>query len=346
MSKKNNKIIVKYRFPEGYCEEYNNVEIDIDFDTSNPDRFKRVSKPGFNIETIAYQCFEGQYSRKIEVGGSNIKEVIFQNFDFTMSKKCDSTSYAVRDGVMLTFDHCKFQEFVPDYSGNPYQRCDGIIVFGHCLADYVKVYLAEFWMLVKNRIYGSCEISHGDLCMVGDVQMKRLKVQGKSTVRVHAEKAKLKIPTIDIDANTIQLINSVVDATSLGFSYDTLEIEHTDFSARKYQFNDDVWKFKKKTPISTDDPQNEQHLARARFLQVAKNLCQIANTANEMEANQYFTQMDEKSAKRIDGYRRQIVQLESMITQEERWNAKEKEQVGKTLLKRNAGSVLPSRPKS
>ena len=246
MSKKDNKIIVKYCFPEGHCEEYNNVEIDIDFDTSDPDRFKSVSKPGFNIETIAYQCFEGQYSRKIEVGGSNIKEVIFQNFDFTMSKKCDSSSYSVRDGVMVTFNHCKFQEFVPDDSVNPYQKCDGVIVFDHCLADYVKVYLAEFWMLGKNRIYGSCEISHGDLCMVGDVQMKRLKVHGKPTVRVHAEKAKLKIPTIDIDANTIELINSVVDATSLGFSYDTLKIEHTDFSARKYQFNDDVWKFKKK----------------------------------------------------------------------------------------------------
>lgn len=344
MSKKDNKIIVKYRFPEGYYEEYNNVEIDIDFDTENPDRFKRVSKPGFNIETIAYRCFDEQYSRKIEVGGPNIEEVIFQNFDFTMSKKCDSSSYSVSDGVMVTFNHCKFQEFVPDDSVNPYQKCDGVIVFDHCLADYVKIYLSDFWMEEKNRIYGSCEISHGDLFLHGNVQMKRLKVYGKPTVSV--SDAKLKIPEIEINADTIQLANSVVDATSLGFSYDTLKIEHTDFSARKYQFNDDVWKFKKKTPISTDDPQNEQHLARARFLQVAKNLCQIANTANEMEANQYFTQMDEKSAKRIDGYRRQIAQLESMIAQEERWNAKEKEQVGKTLLKRNAGSVLPSRPKS
>lgn len=344
MSKKDNKIIVKYRFPEGYYEEYNNVEIDIDFDTENPDRFKRVSKPGFNIETIAYRCFDEQYSRKIEVGGPNIEEVIFQNFDFTMSKKCDSSSYSVSDGVMVTFNHCKFQEFVPDDSVNPYQKCDGVIVFDHCLADYVKIYLSDFWMEEKNRIYGSCEISHGDLFLHGNVQMKRLKVHGKPTVSV--SDAKLKIPEIEINADTIQLANSVVDATSLGFSYDTLKIEHTDFSARKYQFNDDVWKFKKKTPISTDDPQNEQHLARARFLQVAKNLCQIANTANEMEANQYFTQMDEKSAKRIDGYRRQIAQLESMIAQEERWNAKEKKQVGKTLLKRNAGSVLPSRPKS
>jgi len=344
MSKKDNKIIVKYRFPEGYYEEYNNVEIDIDFDTENPDRFKRVSKPGFNIETIAYRCFDEQYSRKIEVGGPNIEEVIFQNFDFTMSKKCDSSSYSVSDGVMVTFNHCKFQEFVPDDSVNPYQKCDGVIVFDHCLADYVKIYLSDFWMEEKNRIYGSCEISHGDLFLHGNVQMKRLKVYGKPTVSV--SDAKLKIPEIEINADTIQLANSVVDATSLGFSYDTLKIEHTDFSARRYQFNDDAWKFKKKTLISTDDPQNEQHLARARFLQVAKNLCQIANTANEMEANQYFTQMDEKSAKRIDGYRRQIVQLESMITQEERWNAKEKEQVGKTLLKRNAGSVLPSRPKS
>lgn len=344
MSKKDNKIIVKYRFPEGYYEEYNNVEIDIDFDTENPDRFKRVSKPGFNIETIAYRCFDEQYSRKIEVGGPNIEEVIFQNFDFTMSKKCDSSSYSVSDGVMVTFNHCKFQEFVPDDSVNPYQKCDGVIVFDHCLADYVKIYLSDFWMEEKNRIYGSCEISHGDLFLHGNVQIKRLKVYGKPTVSV--SDAKLKIPEIEINADTIQLANSVVDATSLGFSYDTLKIEHTDFSARKYQFNDDVWKFKKKTPISTDDPQNEQHLARARFLQVAKNLCQIANTANEMEANQYFTQMDEKSAKRIDGYRRQIAQLESMIAQEERWNAKEKKQVGKTLLKRNAGSVLPSRPKS
>lgn len=344
MSKKDNKIIVKYRFPEGYYEEYNNVEIDIDFDTENPDRFKRVSKPGFNIETIAYRCFDEQYSRKIEVGGPNIEEVIFQNFDFTMSKKCDSSSYSVSDGVMVTFNHCKFQEFVPDDSVNLYQKCDGVIVFDHCLADYVKIYLSDFWMEEKNRIYGSCEISHGDLFLHGNVQMKRLKVYGKPTVSV--SDAKLKIPEIEINADTIQLANSVVDATSLGFSYDTLKIEHTDFSARKYQFNDDVWKFKKKTPISTDDPQNEQHLARARFLQVAKNLCQIANTANEMEANQYFTQMDEKSAKRIDGYRRQIAQLESMIAQEERWNAKEKKQVGKTLLKRNAGSVLPSRPKS
>lgn len=344
MSKKDNKIIVKYRFPEGYYEEYNNVEIDIDFDTENPDRFKRVSKPGFNIETIAYRCFDEQYSRKIEVGGPNIEEVIFQNFDFTMSKKCDSSSYSVSDGVMVTFNHCKFQEFVPDDSVNPYQKCDGVIVFDHCLADYVKIYLSDFWMEEKNRIYGSCEISHGDLFLHGNVQMKRLKVYGKPTVSV--SDAKLKIPEIEINADTIQLANSVVDATSLGFSYDTLKIEHTDFSARRYQFNDDAWKFKKKTLISTDDPQNEQHLARARFLQVAKNLCQIANTANEMEANQYFTQMDEKSAKRIDGYRRQIVQLESMITQEERWNAKEKEHVGKTLLKRNAGSVLPSRPKS
>lgn len=344
MSKKDNKIIVKYCFPEGHCEEYNNVEIDIDFDTSDPDRFKSVSKPGFNIETIAYQCFEGQYSRKIEVGGSNIKEVIFQNFDFTMSKKCDSSSYSVSDGVMVTFNHCKFQEFVPDDSVNPYQKCDGVIVFDHCLADYVKIYLSDFWMEEKNRIYGSCEISHGDLFLHGNVQMKRLKVHGKPTVSV--SDAKLKIPEIEINADTIQLANSVVDSTSLDFSYDALKIEHTDFSARRYQFNDDAWKFKKKTLISTDDPQNEEHLARARFLQVAKNLCQIANTANEMEANQYFTQMDEKSAKRIDGYRRQIVQLESMITQEERWNAKEKEQVGKTLLKRNAGSVLPSRPKS
>ena len=344
MSKKDNKIIVKYRFPEGYYEEYNNVEIDIDFDTENPDRFKRVSKPGFNIETIAYRCFDEQYSRKIEVGGPNIEEVIFQNFDFTMSKKCDSSSYSVSDGVMVTFNHCKFQEFVPDDSVNPYQKCDGVIVFDHCLADYVKIYLSDFWMEEKNRIYGSCEISHGDLFLHGNVQMKRLKVYGKPTVSV--SDAKLKIPEIEINADTIQLANSVVDATSLGFSYDTLKIEHTDFSARKYQFNDDVWKFKKKTPISTDDPQNEQHLARARFLQVAKNLCQIANTANEMEANQYFTQMDEKSAKRIDGYRRQIAQLESMIAQEERWDGKEKKQVGKTLLKRNAGSVLPSRPKS
>ncbi len=344
MSKKDNKIIVKYRFPEGYYEEYNNVEIDIDFDTENPDRFKRVSKPGFNIETIAYRCFDEQYSRKIEVGGPNIEEVIFQNFDFTMSKKCDSSSYSVSDGVMVTFNHCKFQEFVPDDSVNPYQKCDGVIVFDHCLADYVKIYLSDFWMEEKNRIYGSCEISHGDLFLHGNVQMKRLKVYGKPTVSV--SDAKLKIPEIEINADTIQLANSVVDTTSLGFSYDTLKIEHTDFSARKYQFNDDVWKFKKKTPISTDDPQNEQHLARARFLQVAKNLCQIANTANEMEANQYFTQMDEKSAKRIDGYRRQIAQLESMIAQEERWNAKEKKQVGKTLLKRNAGSVLPSRTKS
>lgn len=344
MSKKDNKIIVKYRFPEGYYEEYNNVEIDIDFDTENPDRFKRVSKPGFNIETIAYRCFDEQYSRKIEVGGPNIEEVIFQNFDFTMSKKCDSSSYSVSDGVMVTFNHCKFQEFVPDDSVNPYQKCDGVIVFDHCLADYVKIYLSDFWMEEKNRIYGSCEISHGDLFLHGNVQMKRLKVYGKPTVSV--SDAKLKIPEIEINADTIQLANSVVDSTSLDFSYDALKIEHTDFSARKYQFNDDVWKFKKKTPISTDDPQNEQHLARARFLQVAKNLCQIANTANEMEANQYFTQMDEKSAKRIDGYRRQIAQLESMIAQEERWNAKEKEQVGKTLLKRNAGSVLPSRPKS
>ena len=322
MSKKDNKIIVKYRFPEEYYEEYNNVEIDIDFDTENPDRFKRVSKPGFNIETIAYRCFDEQYSRKIEVGGPNIEEVIFQNFDFTMSKKCDSSSYSVSDGVMVTFNHCKFQEFVPDDSVNPYQKCDGVIVFDHCLADYVKIYLSDFWMEEKNRIYGSCEISHGDLFLHGNVQMKRLKVYGKPTVSV--SDAKLKIPEIEINADTIQLANSVVDATSLGFSYDTLKIEHTDFSARKYQFNDDVWKFKKKTPISTDDPQNEQHLARARFLQVAKNLCQIANTANEMEANQYFTQMDEKSAKRIDGYRRQIAQLESMIAQEERWNAKEK----------------------
>lgn len=344
MSKKDNKIIVKYRFPEGYYEEYNNVEIDIDFDTENPDRFKRVSKPGFNIETIAYRCFDEQYSRKIEVGGPNIEEVIFQNFDFTMSKKCDSSSYSVSDGVMVTFNHCKFQEFVPDDSVNPYQKCDGVIVFDHCLADYVKIYLSDFWMEEKNRIYGSCEISHGDLFLHGNVQMKRLKVYGKPTVSV--SDAKLKIPEIEINADTIQLANSVVDATSLGFSCDTLKIEHTDFSARRYQFNDDAWKFKKKTLISTDDPQNEQHLARARFLQVAKNLCQIANTANEMEANQYFTQMDEKSAKRIDGYRRQIAQLESMIAQEERWNAKEKKQVGKTLLKRNAGSVLPSRPKS
>ncbi len=344
MSKKDNKIIVKYCFPEGHCEEYNNVEIDIDFDTENPDRFKRVSKPGFNIETIAYRCFDEQYSRKIEVGGPNIEEVIFQNFDFTMSKKCDSSSYSVSDGVMVTFNHCKFQEFVPDDSVNPYQKCDGVIVFDHCLADYVKIYLSDFWMEEKNRIYGSCEISHGDLFLHGNVQMKRLKVHGKPTVSV--SDAKLKIPEIEINANTIQLANSVVDSTSLDFSYDALKIEHTDFSARRYQFNDDAWKFKKKTLISTDDPQNEEHLARARFLQVAKNLCQIANTANEMEANQYFTRMDEKSAKRIDGYRRQIVQLESMITQEERWNAKEKEQVGKTLLKRNAGSVLPSRPKS
>lgn len=346
MSKKDNKIIVKYRFPEGDCEEYNNVEIDIDFDTSNPDRFKRVSKPGFNIETIAYRCFEGQYSRKIEVGGSNIKEVIFQNFDFTMSKKCDSTSYAVSDGVMLTFEDCKFQEFVPDYSGNPYQRCDGIIVFDHCLADYVKVYLADFWMLLKNRIYGSFEISHGDLCMVGDVQMKQLKVQGKSTVRVHAEKAKLKIPTIDIDANTIELINSVVDATSLGFSYDTLKIEHTDFSARKYQFNDDVWKFKKKTPISTDDPQNEQHLARARFLQVAKNLCQMANTANEDDVKQYCAPIDQISEKRIKFYERQIATLRSEMKLEEKRTQDEKNRAAKTLSKRNISSVLPSRPKS
>lgn len=344
MSKKDNKIIVKYRFPEGYYEEYNNVEIDIDFDTENPDRFKRVSKPGFNIETIAYRCFEEQYSRKIEVGGPNIEEVIFQNFDFTMSQKCDSSSYSVSDGVMVTFNHCKFQEFVPDDSVNPYQKCDGVIVFDHCLADYVKIYLSDFWMEEKNRIYGSCEISHGDLFLHGNVQMKRLKVHGKPTVSV--SDAKLKISEIEINADTIQLVNSVVDATSLKFRYDTLTMEHTDFSARKYQFNSDAWKFKKKTPISTDNPQNEEHLARARFLQVAKNLCQIANTANEMEANQYFTQMDEKSAKRIDGYRRQIAQLESMITQEERWNAKEKEQVGKTLLKRNAGSVLPSRPKS
>ena len=344
MSKKDNKIIVKYRFPEGYYEEYNNVEIDIDFDTENPDRFKRVSKPGFNIETIAYRCFDEQYSRKIEVGGPNIEEVIFQNFDFTMSKKCDSSSYSVSDGVMVTFNHCKFQEFVPDDSVNPYQKCDGVIVFDHCLADYVKIYLSDFWMEEKNRIYGSCEISHGDLFLHGNVQMKRLKVHGKPTVSV--SDAKLKIPEIEINADTIQLANSVVDSTSLDFSYDALKIEHTDFSARRYQFNDDAWKFKKKTLISTDDPQNEQHLARARFLQVAKNLCQIANTANEMEANQYFTQMDEKSAKRIDGYRRQIAQLESMIAQEERWNAKEKKQVGKTLLKRNAGSVLPSRPKS
>ena len=144
MSKKDNKIIVKYCFPEGHCEEYNNVEIDIDFDTSDPDRFKSVSKPGFNIETIAYQCFEGQYSRKIEVGGPNIEEVIFQNFDFTMSKKCDSSSYSVSDGVMVTFNHCKFQEFVPDDSVNPYQKCDGVIVFDHCLADYVKIYLSDF----------------------------------------------------------------------------------------------------------------------------------------------------------------------------------------------------------
>lgn len=344
MSKKDNKIIVKYCFPEGHCEEYNNVEIDIDFDTENPDRFKRVSKLGFNIETIAYRCFDEQYSRKIEVGGPNIEEVIFQNFDFTMSKKCDSSSYSVSDGVMVTFNHCKFQEFVPDDSVNPYQKCDGVIVFDHCLADYVKIYLSDFWMEEKNRIYGSCEISHGDLFLHGNVQMKRLKVHGKPTVSV--SDAKLKIPEIEINADTIQLANSVVDSTSLDFSYDALKIEHTDFSARRYQFNDDAWKFKKKTLISTDDPQNEEHLAKARFLQVAKNLCQIANTANEMEANQYFTRMDEKSAKRIDGYRRQIVQLESMITQEERWNAKEKEQVGKTLLKRNAGSVLPSRPKS
>lgn len=344
MSKKDNKIIVKYRFPEGYYEEYNNVEIDIDFDTENPDRFKRVSKLGFNIETIAYRCFDEQYSRKIEVGGPNIEEVIFQNFDFTMSKKCDSSSYSVSDGVMVTFNHCKFQEFVPDDSVNPYQKCDGVIVFDHCLADYVKIYLSDFWMEEKNRIYGSCEISHGDLFLHGNVQMKRLKVHGKPTVSV--SDAKLKIPEIEINADTIQLANSVVDSTSLDFSYDALKIEHTDFSARRYQFNDDAWKFKKKTLISTDDPQNEEHLAKARFLQVAKNLCQIANTANEMEANQYFTQMDEKSAKRIDGYRRQIAQLESMIAQEERWNAKEKKQVGKTLLKRNAGSVLPSRPKS
>ena len=53
---------------------------------------------------------------------------------------------------MVTFNHCKFQEFVPDDSVNPYQKCDGVIVFDHCLADYVKVYLAEFWMLGKNRI--------------------------------------------------------------------------------------------------------------------------------------------------------------------------------------------------
>lgn len=344
MSKKDNKIIVKYRFPEGYYEEYNNVEIDIDFDTENPDRFKRVSKPGFNIETIAYRCFDEQYSRKIEVGGPNIEEVIFQNFDFTMSKKCDSSSYSVSDGVMVTFNHCKFQEFVPDDSVNPYQKCDGVIVFDHCLADYVKIYLSDFWMEEKNRIYGSCEISHGDLFLHGNVQMKRLKVHGKPTVSV--SDAKLKIPEIEINADTIQLANSVVDSTSLDFSYDALKIEHTDFSARRYQFNDDAWKFKKKTLISTDDSQNEEHLAKARFLQVAKNLCQIANTANEMEANQYFTQMDEKSAKRIDGYRRQIAQLESMIAQEERWNAKEKKQVAKTLSKRSVSSVLPSHPKS
>lgn len=201
MSKKDNKIIVKYRFPEGYYEEYNNVEIDIDFDTENPDRFKRVSKSGFNIETIAYRCFDEQYSRKIEVGGPNIEEVIFQNFDFTMSKKCDSSSYSVSDGVMVTFNHCKFQEFVPDDSVNPYQKCDGVIVFDHCLADYVKIYLSDFWMEEKNRIYGSCEISHGDLFLHGNVQMKRLKVHGKPTVSV--SDAKLKIPEIEINADTI-----------------------------------------------------------------------------------------------------------------------------------------------
>ena len=344
MSKKDNKIIVKYRFPEGYYEEYNNVEIDIDFDTENPDRFKRVSNPGFNIETIAYRCFEGQYSRKIEVGGPNIEEVIFQNFDFTMSKKCDSSSYSVSDGVMATFDHCKFQEFVPDDSVNPYQKCDGVIVFEHCLADYVKIYLSDFWMEEKNRIYGSCEISHGDLFLHGNVQMKRLKVHGKPTVSVG--NAKLKIPEIEIHADTIQLVNSVVDATSLKFRYDTLTMEHTDFSARKYQFNSDSWKFKKKTPISTDDPQNEEHLAKARFLQVAKNLCQRANTVNEADINQYCAPIDQLSEKRRQFYERQIAALRSEIKLEETRNQGEKARAAKTLSKRSVSSVLPSHPKS
>lgn len=344
MSKKDNKIIVKYRFPEGYYEEYNNVEIDIDFDTENPDRFKRVSKPGFNIETIAYRCFDEQYSRKIEVGGPNIEEVIFQNFDFTMSKKCDSSSYSVSDGVMVTFNHCKFQEFVPDDSVNPYQKCDGVIVFDHCLADYVKIYLSDFWMEEKNRIYGSCEISHGDLFLHGNVQMKRLKVHGKPTVSV--SDAKLKIPEIEINADTIQLANSVVDSTSLDFSYDALKIEHTDFSARRYQFNDDAWKFKKKTLISTDDPQNEEHLAKARFLQVAKNLCQMANTANEDDVKQYCAPIDQISEKRIKFYERQIATLRSEMKLEEKRTQDEKNRAAKTLSKRSVSSVLPSHPKS
>ncbi len=68
--------------------------------------------------------------------------------------------------------------------------------------------------------------------------------------------------------------------------------------------------------------------------------------AKKREANQYFDQIDKKTAKRIVVYRRQIAQLESMMAQEERWSVEEKEHVGKNLLKRNAGSVLPSRPKS
>lgn len=340
MSKKDNKIIVKYRFPEGYSDEYKNVDIDVD-DWSGSKANKR---PGFCIETDESSCFRGKYNRKIIVGGPEIEEVIFENFDFTMKNQCTSNVYVIRNNVMVIFDHCKFSNFLPCAIDDDSYQGDSLLVFNHCQAESVQVSSSDFWMDGKNKIRDICEILGGNLFLNGEVQMKKLNVDSGVTVSV--SDAKLKIPEIEINADTIQLANSVVDSTSLDFSYDALKIEHTDFSARRYQFNDDAWKFKKKTLISTDDPQNEEHLAKARFLQVAKNLCQMANTANEDDVKQYCAAIDQISEKRIKFYERQIATLRSEMKLEEKRTQDEKARAAKTLSKRNISSVLPSRPKS
>ena len=324
------KIIVKYR-STGEVKEYCSSDITLDVKSFCYDMW---SQPGILLFSRKY---DNGVSRDFVVDGKDIEEVIFKDFDFTLPKTKVVTAYIVRDGVALTFDHCRFDEMGPFCSAleHPWDRQEernGSIVFDHCTANYADIYSEKFLMRGVNVIRGCLEANVSSITFQEGI----VKVLGKRDFDLEIEP-----PDFKVHADEITFDNSFVDTPSLKLTYEKLDMKHSSISSLEYCFNDEAWKFRDKKVVSTDDPNNKLHLVRNRLIEVLKKGSTNVNKQFNVELASSFQEIDAQIASKVSGYQTQIDALERKKQEAYQESRSLKQEKTRVLSNKNALGFLP-----
>lgn len=324
------KIIVKYR-STGEVKEYCSSDITLDVKSFCYDMW---CQPGVALFSRKY---DDGISRDFVVDGKNTEEVIFKDFDFTLPKTKVVTAYVVRDDVTLTFDHCIFDEIGPFRSALEH-HCDrqeernGSIVFDCCKANYANIYSDYFNMIGKNVIKSRLVTNTGSVSVKDAV----VKVLGKKDFE-----DTLNLPDLEIHADNLAFDHSFVAAPLLYLACENLSMSHISFSAREYCLNDETWKLKEQSVISTDDPQNDLHFARYRLIQALKKGSANDNERFNTELVSSFQEIDTQIASEVSGYQTQIDTLERSKQEAYQKGRSLKHEKTRVLSNKNALGFLP-----